>query len=89
MKKLGFLLAFSALLGFGLSAQTAPAPKAKPTPRPAVKTAPQAAPAAAEQTSPAKNTVPKNGGKRRKAAVKAVPAKNVPAAKTTQIQKSN
>jgi hypothetical protein len=94
MKKLGFIIAFSALFAIGMSAQTTNPPKKTPTPRAAVQTKPQAQVSTKQQpatttttTSPAKHTVARGaGGKKRP--VKAVPVKPVDAT-TAPKQKVN
>ena len=85
MKKLGFLIFFSALFAVGMSAQTPQAPKHKGgTPKP-VATATQSKPVNADTATPAKNTVSaKKSNKRRQ--FKAVPSAQ-PAPSVSQKQK--
>jgi len=79
MKKLGFIVAFSALFAIGLSAQTTNPPKKTPTPRAVVNKKPtqvsSTTTSTATTTAPAKHTVARGGGKKRpvKAATTAKP----------------
>jgi hypothetical protein len=92
MKKLGFIIAFSAFFAIGMSAQTTqPAPQkgnSKPAATAHAQETPKAKPANADNTSPAKNTVSKNGGPKRhvNTNMKAVPSAR-PATATAQKQK--
>jgi hypothetical protein len=90
MKKLGFIIAFSALFAVGMSAQTTNPPKKTPAPRAAVSTKPQAQTSTTTQTTstatkaPASQTIVKGKKHTGKPAVASKPVQ----ATTTQKQKA-